>query len=106
MKTNPLPTQHKKDYRIKIVVIGPVHTGKTSIIRRFVNDSFTNNYKGTVGVDFALKIIDVDPYTRVHLQLWDVAGQDRFQAMTNIYYNNAAGTIFVCGVVKGGSFAV
>ncbi|KIH46205.1 hypothetical protein ANCDUO_23744 [Ancylostoma duodenale] len=52
--------QEKKQYSFKILVIGDPATGKTSIIRRFVHNVFTANYKATIGVDFALKRIDVD----------------------------------------------
>jgi len=63
-----------------------------------VNNYYSRSYKATVGVDFALKVIDVDPHTRVHLQLWDVAGQERFGSMTRIYYKNAVGAFIVFDV--------
>ncbi|EPB75605.1 hypothetical protein ANCCEY_05294, partial [Ancylostoma ceylanicum] len=71
-------TQEKKQYSFKILVIGDPATGKTSIIRRFVHNVFTANYKATVlptfiGVDFALKRIDVDDEVQVYLQLWDIS---------------------------------
>jgi len=94
----------KTEHRIKFVVVGNLHAGKTAIIKRFVNDHFSNNYKSTVGVDFALKIIDVDPKTRVHLQLWDIAGQDRFDSMTSVYYANAAAALVVFDLTSQQSY--
>jgi len=90
--------EQMKEYRLKVIVVGNLNSGKTSIIKRFVNNYFSRSYKATVGVDFALKVIDVDPHTRVHLQLWDVAGQERFGSMTRIYYKNAVGAFIVFDV--------
>jgi len=83
------------EYRLKIVVVGNLGTGKTSFIRRYVHQRWNESYKPTVGVDFALQIIQINENTKVHLQLWDIAGQERFGSMTPIYYKNASGAIIV-----------
>jgi Ras-related protein Rab-7L1 len=59
----------------KIIVIGDPTVGKTSFIQRYVQNSFKSNYKGTVGVDFALKIVKLSERQSVRLQLWDIAGK-------------------------------
>ncbi|VDM63687.1 unnamed protein product [Angiostrongylus costaricensis] len=64
----------KKQYSFKILVIGDPGTGKTSIIRRFVHDVFTTNYKATIGVDFAMKRMVLDENIQIYLQLWDISG--------------------------------
>eukprot|EP01128_Nolandella_sp_AFSM9_P004172 TRINITY_DN1827_c0_g1_i2.p1 TRINITY_DN1827_c0_g1~~TRINITY_DN1827_c0_g1_i2.p1 ORF type:complete len:246 (+),score=61.98 TRINITY_DN1827_c0_g1_i2:84-740(+) len=84
-----------KEYRLKIVIVGNLNAGKTSIIKRYTSDNFDSVLKPTVGVDFALKVIEYDERTRVRLQLWDVAGQERFGSMTKIYYKNAVGALIV-----------
>jgi len=71
---------------IKIIVIGDVNTGKTSFCQRYANGTFTTEYKATVGVDFVVK---------GNFQLWDVAGQERFAAVTAAYYRGAAGALVV-----------
>eukprot|EP01130_Rhizamoeba_saxonica_P011289 TRINITY_DN4685_c0_g1_i1.p1 TRINITY_DN4685_c0_g1~~TRINITY_DN4685_c0_g1_i1.p1 ORF type:complete len:209 (-),score=47.81 TRINITY_DN4685_c0_g1_i1:5-631(-) len=90
--------------KYKIVVVGNAGAGKTSIIKQYVNNYFSQNYKVTIGVDFALKVLDQDG-TKVHLQLWDIAGQERFGSMTRIYYKAAAGAIIVFDLTNEESFA-
>lgn len=74
--------QGKKEHLYKILVIGELGTGKTSFIKRLVHQFFSNNYRATIGVDFALKVIPWDETTLIRLQLWDIAGQERFGNMT------------------------
>ena len=64
-----------KEKHFKVLLIGDPNVGKTSFAQRYANDTFRGDYKGTVGVDFALKVLRVSGDTLVKLQLWDVAGE-------------------------------
>ncbi|XP_063609657.1 ras-related protein Rab-32-like [Penaeus indicus] len=57
----------------KVIIIGDPTVGKTSFVQRYVQDSFRRDYKGTVGVDFALKILKWSDSETIKLQLWDIA---------------------------------
>ncbi|KAG9327070.1 hypothetical protein KVV02_008700 [Mortierella alpina] len=92
-----------REYLYKILVIGDVGTGKTSIIKRYVHNIFSMNYKSTIGVDFALKVIQWSPDTVVRLQLWDIAGQERGN-MTRVYYKEAVAALVVYDVTRPKTF--
>jgi len=85
---------HRRECLFKIIVIGDMSTGKTSLIQRYVRDAFPQNYKPTLGVDFATKLIQFDD-TLVRLQFWDISGQDRFAVITRVYYRDSHGAIVV-----------
>ncbi|ORX44275.1 P-loop containing nucleoside triphosphate hydrolase protein [Hesseltinella vesiculosa] len=93
-----------REYLYKILVVGDLGTGKTSIIRRYVHNIFSTNYKSTIGVDFALKVVQWSSEIIVRLQLWDIAGQERFGNMTRVYYKGALGAFVVYDVTRPQSF--
>ncbi|XP_017123485.1 ras-related protein Rab-32 isoform X2 [Drosophila elegans] len=97
-------TSDKREHLYKILVIGELGTGKTSFIKRYVHQFFSQNYRATIGVDFALKVLQWDANTIVRLQLWDIAGQERFGNMTRVYYKEAVGAFIVFDVTRSGTF--
>lgn len=66
-----------------MLVVGDVATGKTSFIQRFCRGHFPERHETTVGVDFALKNMTVDG-EKLKLQLWDIAGQERFTGLARV----------------------
>ncbi|XP_064604981.1 ras-related protein Rab-7L1-like [Liolophura sinensis] len=88
----------------KVIVIGDPTVGKTSFVQRYVNDSFRRDYKGTIGVDFALKVIKWTDTQTIKLQLWDIAGQERFTSMTRVYYKDAHACIVMFDLTQKPSF--
>uniref|UniRef100_A0A1B6MK13 Ras-related protein Rab n=1 Tax=Graphocephala atropunctata TaxID=36148 RepID=A0A1B6MK13_9HEMI len=94
----------KRECLYKILVIGELGTGKTSIIKRYVHQFFSQHYRATIGVDFALKVLNWDQNTIIRLQLWDIAGQERFGNMTRVYYKEAVGAFIVFDVTRSATF--
>jgi len=94
----------KKDYICKVLVIGDMGTGKTSIITRYVHEFFSTRYRSTIGVDFALKVLKWDENTVIRLQLWDIAGQERFSSMTRVYYKGAVGCLIAFDITRKATF--
>jgi len=91
------------DHLFKLVLIGGSGAGKSCLLLRFADDSFTDSYITTIGVDFRFKTIPVDKKT-IKLQIWDTAGQERFRTITSAYYRGADGIILVYDVCDPESF--
>ena len=87
----------------KIVLVGDSGVGKSSILLRFADDTFTESYISTIGVDFRFKTIEVDGKV-AKLQIWDTAGQERFKTITSAYYRGADGVFLVFDKTNSGSF--
>ncbi|XP_065843943.1 ras-related protein Rab-38-like [Oscarella lobularis] len=94
----------KREHLYKVLVIGDLGVGKTSIIKRYVHQFFSPHYRATIGVDFALKVLNWDQSTLVRLQLWDIAGQERYGNMTRVYYKEAVGAFIVFDVTRAATF--
>lgn len=87
----------------KIIVVGEMYAGKSSIIKRISGDEFISNLKSTIGVDFAL--IDALYNGSSHrVCFWDIAGNGRFQALTNVFFRETNGIIIVYDITSFQSF--
>ena len=82
------------DYLFKLLLIGDSGVGKSCLLLRFADDTYTDSYISTIGVDFKIRTIKLDNKT-VKLQIWDTAGQERFRTITSSYYRGAHGIIVV-----------
>ncbi|BFZ57285.1 GTP-binding protein [Savitreella phatthalungensis] len=91
------------DLLMKLLVIGDSGVGKSCLLLRFSEDSFTPSFITTIGIDFKIKNITLDD-KRVKLQIWDTAGQERFRTITTVYYRGAQGILLVYDVTAASSF--
>ena len=87
----------------KIVVIGDINVGKTSILSRFRYGSFEPSYLPTLGIDFFSKNLFYEDKT-IRLILWDTAGQERFRSLIPSYLKNADCIIIVYDITNKESF--
>ena len=88
----------------KLVFLGDIYVGKTSIINRFMYDSFDTNYQATIGIDFLSKTLYLDDRT-VRLQLWDTAGQERFRSLIPNYIRDSSVAVIVFDITNKQTFA-
>ncbi|KAJ3448590.1 ras and ef-hand domain-containing protein [Anaeramoeba flamelloides] len=87
----------------KILLIGDCGVGKSSVMVRFTEDSFTESYISTIGVDFKVRTVETNNKP-IKLQIWDTAGQERFRTITRNYYKGAQGILMVYDVTNMQSF--
>jgi Ras-related protein Rab-6A len=89
--------------KYKLVFLGEQSVGKTSIITKFMYDSFDTAYQATVGIDFLSKTMYLSDKT-VRLQLWDTAGQERFRSLIPAYIRDSSVAVVVYDVTNQESF--
>lgn len=91
------------DYLFKILIIGNSGAGKSCMLLRFADDSYTESFITTIGVDFKIRTLDLEGKI-AKLQIWDTAGQERFRTITSSYYRGAHGIILVYDITSRESF--
>lgn len=89
--------------RYKLVFLGDQSVGKTSIITRFMYDTFDTAYQATIGIDFLTKVMYLDDRT-IRLQLWDTAGQERFRSLIPSYIRDSSVAVVVFDITSAKSF--
>ena len=95
--------QNKFDYSFKLLFLGSISVGKTSIIYRYVNDNLKIDQKATIGIDYKTKTIEYKS-KKIKLKIFDTSGQERFRALTKNYYQGTDGIILVFDLKRRDSF--
>ncbi len=91
------------DYLFKCIAVGDGGCGKTALTVRFAHGFFQEQYKMTIGVEFAVKLIEIAGY-KTKLQIWDTGGQERFSYVRPLYYRGAMGALLVFDLSNRESF--
>ncbi|KAG2210120.1 hypothetical protein INT46_010325 [Mucor plumbeus] len=89
--------------KYKLVFLGEQSVGKTSLITRFMYDTFDSTYQATIGIDFLSKTMYLEDKT-VRLQLWDTAGQERFRSLIPSYIRDSSVAVIVYDISNKESF--
>jgi|APSaa5957512535_1039671.scaffolds.fasta_scaffold27334_4 Ras-related protein Rab-1A len=93
------PTSMDYDVLVKTLLIGDAGVGKSTFCTKLTTDDYVYSYSSTIGVDFFIKYIDI--FNKVFkLQIWDTAGQEKFQSIVSSYYRNSSLVIIMIDVNK------
>ncbi|OLS23071.1 MAG: GTPase KRas precursor [Candidatus Heimdallarchaeota archaeon LC_2] len=87
----------------KVVVLGDGAVGKTALRHRYLGEGFKQSYSMTIGADFAVKRVELDG-KEIVAQIWDLAGQLRFQSVREVYYQGATGALLVFDITRSSTF--
>lgn len=90
-------------HEIKLCLLGDAGVGKSSIVLRFVSDSFVPHGEATIGASFMSKTLILDDKTYKY-QIWDTAGQEKYRGLAPMYYRGAAAAIVVYDITRAASF--
>ncbi|KAI9596497.1 ras-related protein rab-5C-like protein [Syncephalis fuscata] len=96
-------SMHSSSLEAKLVILGSQGVGKTSLVMRYVQNTFSPHSASTIGASFLTQRIYIDD-CRVVLQIWDTAGQERFRSMAPMYYRGASAAILVYDITSEKSF--
>ena len=91
-----------KSLAYKICIVGDGGVGKTSMALRYTDNKFRENYLMTIGSNFAVKSVELPEYPdhSITLQIWDLAGQPRFDVVRPLFYRGAKAIIYVFDLTR------
>ena len=94
-----------KEFVFKIVVLGDAAVGKTSLINMYIEQSFSEDYKPTLGANIIRKDVQVDKINAsVRLIMWDLAGQEKYNVIRSMYFQGCVGALLVYDVTRHNTF--
>ncbi|TFG29514.1 MAG: GTP-binding protein [Promethearchaeota archaeon] len=98
-------SEDAKEFVFKIVVLGDAAVGKTSLINMYIEQSFTEDYKPTLGANIIRKDVHVDEINAsVRLIMWDLAGQEKYNVIRSMYFQGCVGALLVYDVTRSNTF--
>ncbi|TFF96213.1 MAG: GTP-binding protein [Promethearchaeota archaeon] len=92
-----------KEFVFKIVVLGNSAVGKTSLINQYVESTFQEDYKPTLGANIIRKDVDIGG-DKIRLIMWDLAGQKKYQSIRSMYFQGCVGALLVYDVTRPKTF--
>lgn len=93
----------KSDFKFKICLLGEGSVGKTSLVYRFIEDKFHEDYKATLGVNILQKHLEIDDYS-ISANIWDLGGQDTFENLRKLYLEGSEGALIIFDLTDRTSF--
>ena len=102
--TSPITENIKEDLKLKLVLLGDSGVGKTNLISRYISNSFDENTRATIGVEFFCKNFRINKKRTIKVEIWDTSGQERYKAITSVYYKGAKGAFIVYDITSRKTF--
>ena len=102
--TSPITENIKEDLKLKLILLGDSGVGKTNLISRYISNSFDENTRATIGVEFFCKNFRINKKRTIKVEIWDTAGQERYKAITSVYYKGAKGAFIVYDITSRKTF--
>ena len=93
-----------REFVYKIVILGEAAVGKTSLLNRFCEDTFNEDYKPTLGANIIRKDVNIEENTKVRLIMWDLAGQEKYNVIRSMYFQGCEGALLVYDVTRYNTF--
>ena len=96
---NTEEAQELREFVFKITILGDAAVGKTSLINQFVEGSFQDDYKPTLGANIVRKDVNLNG-VKVRLIMWDLAGQEKYRVVRSMYFQGCEGALLVYDITR------
>ncbi|MFX0030454.1 MAG: Rab family GTPase, partial [Candidatus Hermodarchaeota archaeon] len=93
----------EKKINLKLALLGDPAVGKTSLINRYNEEGFKENYQPTLGVNIVMKKLKIEKY-EIQLAIWDIAGQDKYDLTRKMFFEGCIGSLLVYDVTRSSTF--
>lgn len=92
-------------HQIKIILLGDIAVGKTALFTRYIDNTFTDEYKCTISTEFRAKSINLEANVNAQLEIWDTCGEEKYRSLTRQYYRKSQGMILLFDLTNRSSFS-
>ena len=94
-----------REWALKIAILGDPAVGKTSLIEKYITNSFRENYQPTLGVNIISKNIRIEEFnSKIRLLLWDIAGQEKYELTRQSFFQGCVGAFLVYDITRYSTF--
>jgi small GTP-binding protein len=93
----------KRKINLKLALLGDPAVGKTSLINRYIDESFKDNYQPTLGVNIVMKKLSIEEF-EIQLAMWDIAGQDKYDLTRKMFFEGCVGCLLVYDISRPSTF--
>jgi len=97
-------SDNAREFVFKLTILGDAAVGKTSLISQYVESTFQEDYKPTLGANIIRKDVNIDD-TKVRLIMWDLAGQEKYNVIRSMYFQGCVGALLVYDITREKTFA-